>query len=535
MGQFQSSGRVRVREAAAPASRRMRFARLAGRALAYLARHWRGEIGLARALIVNGVALGLLVLLAANWLARPLTGIVDEAVAAFVLTVAWSALALITLWQAVGIWRSADRHAHTIGQAVGPGTARLAVLLGVTITLGAFVRAGLPQIVEASQLAVGVDPLGEATLQVVHEGTEVELSGPIVFGVTHRMRALLEEHPEITTLSLSSPGGRVVEARKLRDVLRAHGITTVVNGNCASACTIVFMAGRERLLVRGSTVGFHRYRSPGLDDAEIEASMRIDRRELAGQGVPDWFLERAFGTPNVEMWRPAIMDLRRAQIVTGELRADGSVLWRDRASLERELLQTALYGTLRTYEPEVYEQVLDAMEQGVQRGLSVQDVGARARPLIARLASKYIPSAADQALVQAATVVTQTMRVLSGQSATECLRYIQRDGEPDSAPADLSRLPEALRRQDLAATAAIIETGATAPPQPPGDAVASDLQTVFSQLTALRADAGAVLDRLAAPDVDPAAACEVVLALYERALALPSPRNAQLLRFLLGA
>ena len=48
-------------------------------------------------------------------------------------------------------------------------------------------------------------------------------------------------------------------------------------------------------------------------------------------------------------------------------------------------------------------------------------------------------------------------------------------------------------------------------------------------------DKAEVLDRLDDPGVDHASACQVLTRLYEHALGLPAPRNAQLLRFLLAA
>ena len=527
MSQFGPSGRARacVKIHLGP------LGRAAGRCWRYLARHWRGEIALPYASVINGLALGALVLGGVWSLGWWLQDALEPGVVAVGLTTLWGAVAGLTLWQVVGVWRAADRHARGGNGGLAPGGAFVAVLLGVLVSVGVFVRAGLPQIVEASQFALGRDPIGEVTLSVVRDGTELELAGPIVFGVAKRVRETLDAHP-IGVVRLSSPGGRVVEARKLRDLIRDRGLTTIATGNCASACVIAFMAGRDRYVAPGGSIGFHRYRSPGLDDSEIEASMAIDRRDMVAHGVPDWFLDRAYATPHTSMWRPPLTELKVANIVTGEVLADGSVVRRnERIEIEAQVLKSPLYTVLKVHEPEVYAQVLDAMEQGAQSGLSLHEVGARTRPLINRLAAKYVPSASDDAIVQATRVAAETMRALQGRSADACYRYIR----PAAGAADLSHVPYDLRERDLATTAALIESGIAGTARPRGETTDEDLRWVYGRVVEVHGSNAAVLDRLGAPDVDPQTACDVVTALYEAALSLPLPRSAQLLRFLLGS
>ena len=51
--------------------------------------------------------------------------------------------------------------------------------------------------------------------------------------------------------------------------------------------------------------------------------MAIDRRYFRARGIPAWFIERAFATPNSEMWRPSLDEMKVANVVTGELTPDG--------------------------------------------------------------------------------------------------------------------------------------------------------------------------------------------------------------------
>lgn len=200
---------------------------------------------------------------------------------------------------------------------------RIAAALAVAAAVAVVVPLKMAERVVASEAAVDDDELGQILLVVSDDHRTLEFTGPIAFGVTRRVRAVLDAYPSITTLRLTSPGGRVVEARDLSALIARRGLTTVAVDNCASACTVLFMAGEERLLAPTSTLGFHRYRSPDPRQEEAEQNMAIDRRYFEARGLPSWFIDRAFTTPNGGMWRPSLDEMKVANVITGELASDG--------------------------------------------------------------------------------------------------------------------------------------------------------------------------------------------------------------------
>ena len=59
-------------------------------------------------------------------------------------------------------------------------------------------------------------------------------------------------------LLLESPGGSLSEGIELGRVVSDHGLRTVTRYECASACALIFLAGRERVLVGSrAKIGFH--------------------------------------------------------------------------------------------------------------------------------------------------------------------------------------------------------------------------------------------------------------------------------------
>ena len=199
----------------------------------------------------------------------------------------------------------------------------VAIFLAAALSVALLARAGLRDSVEASESVIEKDAVGKVTLIVSADETTLDFSGPIVFGVMRRVLAVLVAHPSISTVRLTSAGGRVVEARDLSQVIGERGLSTIAVDTCASACTIMFMAGRDRLLAPTSTLGFHRYHSPDPEQEEAEANMAVDRRYFSARGIPDWFIDRAFTTPNSGMWRPSPNELIMANVITGELTVEG--------------------------------------------------------------------------------------------------------------------------------------------------------------------------------------------------------------------
>ncbi|MBU1176209.1 MAG: SH3 domain-containing protein [Alphaproteobacteria bacterium] len=76
----------------------------------------------------------------------------------------------------------------------------------------------------------------------------LRLEGEINSRTPLSLRLALGKYPEITTISLSSPGGQVMAALPTALDIRAAGLKTTIpaGGKCFSACSLMFFAGIER-------------------------------------------------------------------------------------------------------------------------------------------------------------------------------------------------------------------------------------------------------------------------------------------------
>jgi ATP-dependent protease ClpP protease subunit len=146
------------------------------------------------------------------------------------------------------------------------------MVLAAFSALTSFVTQGIPQITEFSSIIQKYNSKPRYALRILRDATELEITGPLDFGISSAVSTLLENHPSIHTLHLNSEGGRLAEADVLRKLVMQRGLNTYVATQCASACVTVFVAGKNRWLSRGAEIGLHSPYFPGSSDEEFAAT-----------------------------------------------------------------------------------------------------------------------------------------------------------------------------------------------------------------------------------------------------------------------
>ena len=260
--------------------------------------HWRGRVALLPTCLFT--LLGLRLILGGFSAARPVGWPF-----ALVLSLTLGS-GLVLLWQMVGGARTVAK-AHDLMASLGGG-------LIVIITAVLFLNAELSYWAARGELPLTLP--GPPEPMAVERNT-ARISGEINFGTLKRLDATLAAHPDLRRIELVSDGGHVPTARALAKRIDEAGLETRAVGLCASACTLVFMAGHRRSLAPGAELGFHAYRlernNPFYSTAAEEAR---DRAYLAARGVAQAFIARAFDTPPDQLWRPSPDELRAAGLLT---------------------------------------------------------------------------------------------------------------------------------------------------------------------------------------------------------------------------
>ena len=125
----------------------------------------------------------------------------------------------------------------------------------------------------------------------------------------------MKDYPSIELVHLNLDyGGLVSEANKLSDIVKNKKLSTVVSDECVSACTLVFLAGEQRILKKYARLGFHSFSSPRMtNDPHFISSSKQYYTRL---GLDDDFVEKIFSTDPSDMWYPATEMLIKENLVT---------------------------------------------------------------------------------------------------------------------------------------------------------------------------------------------------------------------------
>lgn len=271
------------------------------RVFQFLRDHWRGRVALLPTALLSLLALR--VCLDMLTMARPTGWPVAATITVSLLSAA------VLIWQLVGGARAIARSGRDLFASAAAG-------LALIITLVLFVNAELSHWAARGEIPVAL-PLPPEPLDVVNGTTRI--SGTIDFVTLTRLELAIAAHPELALVELQSDGGRVPAARAIAQRIEAAGLDTRAVGLCASACTLVFIAGKQRSLDADGALGFHAYallRNDNLQDARAEEAR--DRAFLTTKGIDAGFIDRAFATPPDQLWVPPRDALLAAGFLTGQ-------------------------------------------------------------------------------------------------------------------------------------------------------------------------------------------------------------------------
>ena len=235
---------------------------------------------------------------------------------ALLLLAASIALICLIIWQITGTWRSLRTQLTSFGGVSDSCVIYLGLFVYLWLLLLGLLD--LSKFVSVTPAEHGQRPQTQLRVLATDAGNQLEISGTLEFGLTRRVKLLLNEDPTIDQLMLNSTGGIISEARGVAKVVLQRQLTTHVEHECFSACTLIFIAGHNRTLGHQGQLGFHQYsvdasyRTPWLDPLEQQA---IDARSMQQQGIAIDFIERAYTEPHHSLWKPTPSLLLQADVI----------------------------------------------------------------------------------------------------------------------------------------------------------------------------------------------------------------------------
>jgi len=494
----------------------------------YLLRHWRGECSLAVSYWVNGwlavIPIAMVAVLAGvamresrqPWLY--LTG----------LLLIWSVVILTVVWQSVGTWRSAAPTKRLHGRRFWPVAAQVMTVLGLLSNANLLRTRAVPAIVDAASYVRGDPRLGVHGVRVLRDGTEIEVSGPLAWGLAQQLDAALAQAPHAHVVHLDSFGGRVGVALDIAGIIAVHQLDTYVEHVCASACTLAFLAGQQRWISEHGRLGFHSGTVAGTVNRLAEAGFR---QHYERYGLPADFLDHIFRTPPTNLWFPTRDELTNAHVITG-LAADGRFAVSgfgpqpNLRETEQQLLRQPIYAALQRTDPD-WPALMARWDWTVGRGEPITGFAAELRTHIARNMRRLLPVAPDGALRQFATIMLSETASIQQADPEACWAYLH-----NGIIEQRRYLSPGQLRDDLAASARLL-MDATDYPQPRLSAAdgKAQLKRLIAEMRRDGQDPEAALEALRA-DAPHDAYCPGIAALVRAAMAWPADDDDTPLRAL---
>jgi hypothetical protein len=443
----------------------------------------------------------------------------------------WSVVILAVVWQSVGTWRSATRVKRLRGRRFWPVVAKVMTVLGLLSNANLMRVHAAPAIFDAVAYVEGDPSLGAHAVRTLRGGAEIEVSGPITWGLAQQVNAALTQAPNARVVHLDSLGGRVGVALNIADIVAARHLDTYVNHLCASACTLIFLAGRQRWIGERGRLGFHSGTVAGAVNRFADVGFR---RWYERDGVPSAFLDHVFRTPPTELWFPTRDELASAHVTTG-VAVDGIFAvsgFGPRPNLrdiQQQLLVLPIYTALQRADPD-WPALMAVWDGTVSNGETITGFTAELRVHIARNTRRLLPIAPDSTLRQFATVMLSETETIQQADPEACWKSLH-----DGVIERRRYLSPAQLHDELTVSAQLLQD-ATDHPQP--RLSAADSKALLTRLiVAMRRDGNDPDEALTAmrAGAPHAAYCPGFEALMRAAMAWPADDRGSPLRALFSS
>lgn len=507
----------------------------------FISKHWRGDYSLGFSYWVIGALLTVVVTLVLTLIGETkLLGSLSPRISGGVIFCVYSFLILVTLWQLVGIWKSADFHKGRGGKSTWANLAKFGVVLGLLRFSGDMVSEGFPLMAQGIKLAISEEQIPAHEIRILRDGAELELAGGMPSGTTNDIRKFLDATPAIKVIHLNSSGGWLTEAYALHQLIKDRRLITYTSTSCTSACAIAFIGGSERYLGERGRIGFHSASIGSIDGETFKQINDAVSKTLRDSGVPNSFIERAIRTSAKDMWYPTNKELLDAHVINAVVDSrlfalSGVKDWRDAYKIDQSLLQIPAYAALAKYDPKNYQKFRDDFVQGIQRGKSHAEIASAGRARLMTLVPTYLRIAPDKELIRYWKTQITEIKALAKIDPKLCASHLY--PEYGGTAPDLQRLlPKEILADDLDALAGLIQAASERPVLIDEVRGKNGLMLAMADVGKTAPSALPVISDMERFKSDSRALCGATLSLYSAILKLPTESMVgTTLRYLLNA
>lgn len=502
--------------------------------LAFIRRHYNGDYALARSYWAHMVPVSLF----APALSLLLPWIGDNSPAryfaiAFLFVTGFGVVAWF--WAVSGTWASANKHVSRGGKSGWATLAKIIIFIGLLRTISD-IETLYPTLKEFANIAAGAQLGAQTKVELRSNGRSVLLSGGINDGSAAQLEAALQKAPKVTTVVLASGGGWIREGELLADVIRKRGLSTYVESHCASACTIAFLAGKERAAAPMAKIGFHESRGVGSTAVKSSAQETARLRKIyRAAGLPADFVNHALDTPHDGMWYPAHDELLSTGVLTrksmgGETTAIATEIT-SRDALAAEFRRTELFEVMAKRFPSEFEKIIEAAWRKARQGATDAEVIVAARREIVAKLPGLVAIATDDTIAAYHRLKLEQLEALRTRDVAACAEMAFPTGKSRNV---VGNLPPELVKRELALMTSVLKEADEARRIKPNQ---RELVRV-ARRAALRIPTEqreAFKDEATRRRAGPAVSCAAAIAFSAGLQAFPASERAQALRLLFVA
>lgn len=273
------------------------------------------------------------------------------------------------------------------------------------------------------------------------DGKTVYVVGMILEGSFHKFDAVLRRAPDVRVVHLSSAGGYTIEARLMAALVRKRKLDTYVEFYCASACTQIFVAGRQRVIGPLGQIGFHQAVQVNERGMAGKVRPRTDRKltsttvfgvngndtlrlayELAD--VDPAFIDKALSYGHQNMWLPPANELLEARVITRQAEKSelptppGGAGPRD--VVRAKLLESPLWQAAMTRLPEITEDAVSDVWRSANSGLTLREATESGRTRLIVAVTKGFGRAPDALLERSLALYANAARSQRARGYPAC-------------------------------------------------------------------------------------------------------------------
>lgn len=396
----------------------------------YFMAHWRGQLSLGKSFWLNGVGIGnLLAVLLVSGLARLMEASdVSLRMLAGISILGFALAALLWLWAITGIIRSASKHTVRGGSGLVAG---FTMLLALSNILGVLLKASssyVPQMKEFAMLATGHDNMKRVEISGLVKGNVLNLRGTIGEGSMASFVEALEKNPRVKTISLNSPGGRLREAQQIAKLIKSRQLNTYVEGECSSACTYVFLAGKDRAATPNAHIGFHQPSFPGIGGAELAVATDSMAKHYRAANLPEDFIQIAIHTKAEGMWYPSREEMVKARVITRvSLGGEANALFnmQSREEVFKDLSNSTVWRNFERRSPGKTDEVADLIWAMKLEGKDQQTIQDAVKLASRDVYLRALKTAPDDLLDEYAQLLSEQLEAARQLSPQACAKLIQ--------------------------------------------------------------------------------------------------------------